>query len=168
MSYIWFNIGWLFKLFSMANLELSESVYILFLSMISISSLFLFLFFLNIMLNVLLGEKFSLLSSVYASNLLVTSCSALDATLWFFVFNIYFQVIYKFSQYTLIATKKKVTLSTPHCGIPKSVCVLFQMDPSILTLIHLLLISSQMNSIILPCIPMFSSCSGVFSLLNMS
>ena len=42
-------------------------------------------FFLNIMLTVLLGEKFRLLSAAHASNLLVTLCNALDAILWLLV-----------------------------------------------------------------------------------
>ena len=58
-----------------------------------------------------------------------------------------------------------VILITPLCGISNSlVC---EMYPPSLTLIHFLPISSLMNSIILPCIPMFYSCPSVFSVLNL-
>ena len=72
------------------------------------------------------------------------------------------------SNIPLIVTRKRVTLSTLPCGIPKSVCLLCEMYPSTLTLIHLLPISSQVNCIILPCIPMFSRSLSVFSLLTLS
>ena len=64
----------------------------------------------------------------------------------------------------LIFTRKKVTLSSPPSGIPKPVYLLSEINFSTLILIHLSPICSLMNSIILPCIPMFSSCSSVFSL----
>ena len=56
-----------------------------FLSVISICSSFLFFVFLNIMFTVLFVENVSPLFAAYASNLLVTSCSALTGTLRFLV-----------------------------------------------------------------------------------
>ena len=105
--------------------------------------------------------------------LLVTSCNGLDATLWLLVVIYIARSSAKRDPSTpfhsspnipLIATRKRVTLSTLPCGISKSACLFCGKDPCTLTLIHLSPISSLMNSIILPCIPMFSSCLSVFSL----
>ena len=62
------------------NWVLSLEGIILFLRMISIGSSFLFLFFLNAMLTVLL-EKIRPISATHASNLLVTPCNAQGVTL---------------------------------------------------------------------------------------
>ena len=67
----------------------------------------------------------------------------------------------------LIAIRKRVILSTPSCGIPKSECLFCEMDPPTLILIHLSLISFLMNSIILPRFPTFHSYLSVFSLLTL-
>ena len=64
--------------------------------------------------------------------------------------------------------RKSIMLSICPCGIPRYVCLLCEINPSTLNLIYLSLMSFLINSIILPCIPMFSSCSCVFSLLTLS
>ena len=98
--------------------------------MISIGSSFLFLLFLNVMIIVLLGEKVRPLSAAHASNLLVTPCNGLDVTLRFLVVIYIAKSLAKSDPSTplpnypnipIIATKKRVTLSTPPCEIPKSV-----------------------------------------------
>ena len=133
----------------------------MFLSMVFISSSFLFL---NFMLIVLLGEKFRPLSATHAFNFLVTPCYTLEATLWLLVIMYIARSSAKSDPPTqfpcspnipFIATRNRVTLSTPPCGILKWVCLLCKMYPPTLTLFHLSLIS-LMNSIILLCIPMFS------------
>ena len=123
------------------------------------------------------GGNVKPLSTAHASSLLVTPCRALAATLWFLV------VMYisrssansdssttfpNSSNIPLIATRKGVTLRTPPCGIPKSIYLLCETNPPTLTLIHLSPINYLMNLNILPCIPKFSSCSNVLSLLTMS
>ena len=143
-------------------------------SMISICSSLLFLLFLNIMLTVLLGEKISSFSAAHPSNLLIIPCNALEATLWYLVVMYIARLSAKGDSSTplpnilLIATRKRVMLSIPPCQISRSVCLLCETDPHTFTLIHLSLISYVMNSIILPCIPMFSSSSNVISLFTLS
>ena len=85
----------------------------------------------------LLGEKISPLFAAHLSNLLVTPCSALVVTLWFLVV-IYitrssvksdpFTPLPNSSSIPLIATRKKITLSITHCGVPKSVCLLCEVS----------------------------------------
>ena len=79
-----------------------------------------------------------------------------------------FKLIFAAHASRLLVTKKSVTLSTLPCGIPKCVCLLCETDPPTLTLIHLSPINSLMNLNILPCIPIFSSCFSVLSLLTLS
>ena len=90
--------------------------------------------------------------------------------------NVNFQIIckewfmYSISQsswYTIDCTRKRVT-TLPVEFQNLSVCLFCEMYPLTLTLIHLSPISSLMNYIIFPSIPMFSSCYSVFSLLNLS
>ena len=144
--------------------------------MISIGLLFLFLLILNVLFTVLLGEMVRPLSAARESNLLVNPCYALDATLWLLVVMYIVRSSAKSDpstpflispNMTLIATRKRVTQSTLPCGIFKSICLLCEMDPPTLILIHLS-ISSLITSIIIFYIPMFSRCSSVFSLLTLS
>ena len=58
---------------------------------------------------------------------------------------------------------ERVALSTPPCGILRS--VFCDVDPPTLILIHLLLINFLRNSIIRLCISRFSSCSNVLNRL---
>ena len=95
--------------------------------MISIGSSFLFLNFMHIVLP---RKKVRPLSAAHASNLLVTPCTTLEATLWLLVVMCIARSPAKSDPSTpfpsspnisLIALRKRVTLSTPSCGIPKSV-----------------------------------------------
>ena len=101
-------------------------------------------FLLNVMLTVLLGDKVRPLSVAHASNLLVTPCSTLDVTLLLLVGTYIARSSAKSDPFTsfpsspnipLIATWKRVILSTTSCGIPKSVYLFFQVYPSTRTLI---------------------------------
>ena len=99
------------------------------------------------------GSSFSKCYTAHPSNLLVTPCSALDATLWLLVV-IYIAISSAKSDPStpfpsdpnilLIATRKRVTLNSTPCGIPKSVYLLCEMVPPTLQLSP---ISSLMNSI---------------------
>ena len=156
------------------NLVLSLDGIIWSLSMISIGSLFLFL---NIMLAVLLVEKISLFSAAHVSNLLVTPCSTLDATLLISYCIVYCYVICiewsvhsiaKFSQYTI--DYHQAEGYTEYSSLWNSQICLFILwcRYTTLTFFHLSLISSAMNSIIRPCIPMFLSFLNILFLLILS
>ena len=106
--------------------------------MISNGSSFLFVLFLKTMLTVLLEENVRPLSTAYASSLFVTPCRALATTLWFLV-EVYITWSSEKSDAStsfpnspniqLIVTRKRVTLSTSPCGIPKFVCFVRQILP---------------------------------------
>ena len=91
------------------------------------------------MFTVLQGEKASPLSTVNASNLLVTPCSALVATLCLLVVINIARSYAKsnlstpFLKMPLIATRNIVMLSTSLCRIPRSICFLSIVVPSTLT-----------------------------------
>ena len=93
------------------------------------------------------GGKCQAPFAAHVSSLLVTSCRSMAATLWFLVI-MYIARSYaksvlstpfpKSPNIPLIATRRRVALSTPPCGTPKSVYLFCEMDPPTLTLIHLL------------------------------